>query len=312
MNVEELLNRWLEESERGRVKPRTYSRYRGLAERHITPAIGRIELSSLRRSDLQTLLQTMRSTGNLKNGKGLSGSTLNLTLGVLQSALSYAVVMEYAEQNPCEEIKRLPEGTRRTEAFTREEQKSLERCLCESDDERLFGIRLCLYTGLRIGELLALEWTDVELATGILRVRKTVYRERDAVGCWQLFVDSPKTQTSVRDIPLPTSIADALRERYDRGHGSFLIENKKGERMSTRSYQFLFEKLTRTAGVRKLNFHALRHTFATRALECGMDVKTLAEIMGHKNASVTLNRYAHSMMETKIEMMNRLEVFSER
>ena len=76
--------------------------------------------------------------------------------------------------------------------------------------------------------------------------------------------------------------------------------------MSIRSYQYMFEKLTERAGVRKLNFHALRHTFATRAIECGMDIKTLSEIMGHKNASITLNRYAHSMMDTKIEMMNRL------
>ena len=76
--------------------------------------------------------------------------------------------------------------------------------------------------------------------------------------------------------------------------------------MSIRSYQYMFERLTEKAGARKLNFHALRHTFATRALECGMDIKTLSEIMGHKNASITLNRYAHSMMDTKIKMMQKL------
>ena len=77
--------------------------------------------------------------------------------------------------------------------------------------------------------------------------------------------------------------------------------------MSIRSYQYLFERLTEKAGVRKLNFHALRHTFATRALECGMDIKTLSELMGHQNATITLNRYAHSMMDTKIIAMNKLE-----
>ncbi len=76
--------------------------------------------------------------------------------------------------------------------------------------------------------------------------------------------------------------------------------------MSTRSYQYIFEKLTEKVGVRKLNFHALRHTFATRAIENGMDIKTLSEIMGHKNASITLNRYTHSMTETKIQMMNKM------
>lgn len=77
--------------------------------------------------------------------------------------------------------------------------------------------------------------------------------------------------------------------------------------MSIRSYQYIFEKLTEKVGVRKLNFHSIRHSFATRAIECGMDIKTLSEIMGHKNASITLNRYAHSMLDTKIAMMNKLQ-----
>jgi integrase len=84
------------------------------------------------------------------------------------------------------------------------------------------------------------------------------------------------------------------------------LKIKKGERMSIRSYQYIFEKLTERAGVRKLNFHALRHTFATRAIECGMDIKTVADIMGHQNASITLNRYAHCMLDHKIEMMQKL------
>ena len=84
---------------------------------------------------------------------------------------------------------------------------------------------------------------------------------------------------------------------------SYVVENKKGEQMSIRSYQYIFEKLTERAGVRKLNLHSLRHTFATRAIECGMDIKTVADIMGHQNASIALNRYAHCMLDHKIEMM---------
>ena len=101
--------------------------------------------------------------------------------------------------------------------------------------------------------------------------------------------------------------APPLRIYRTGAQSDFLVENKKAERMPIRSYQYLFERLTETAGGRKLNFHALRHTFATRALECGMDIKTLSELMGHKNATITLNRYAHSMMDTKIAAMNKLE-----
>ena len=107
-------------------------------------------------------------------------------------------------------------------------------------------------------------------------------------------------------IPLPEYITDMLRQNYRSAKSPYIVENKKGERMSIRSYQYIFEKLTERAGARKLNFHALRHTFATRAIECGMDIKTVADIMGHQNASITLNRYAHCMLDHKIEMMQKL------
>ena len=215
--------------------------------------------------------------------------------------------MELLSANPCDRIRRVPGPPSRVEAFTREEQRRLEEAIAAWEDRRLFGIRLCLYTGLRIGELLGLEWQDVDMEKGILHIQKTVYREKNAAGEWQLFVDRPKTAASERMVPLPGYLAEDLRI-YRRGARSeFVIENKKAERMSIRSYQYLFERLTEKAGVRKLNFHALRHTFATRALECGMDIKTLSELMGHKNATITLNRYAHSMMDTKIAAMNKLE-----
>ena len=183
----------------------------------------------------------------------------------------------------------------------------MEEAIAAWEDRRLFGIRLCLYTGLRIGELLGLEWQDVDMEKGILHIQKTVYREKNAEGEWQLFVDRPKTAASERMVPLPGYLAEDLRIYRIGARSEFVIENKKAERMSIRSYQYLFERLTEKAGVRKLNFHALRHTFATRALECGMDIKTLSELMGHKNATITLNRYAHSMMDTKIAAMNKLE-----
>ena len=119
-------------------------------------------------------------------------------------------------------------------------------------------------------------------------------------------VDTPKTRSSTRVIPLPPYITKMLKSAKTGAKSVYVVENKKGERMAIRSYQYIFEKLTERADIRRLNFHALRHTFATRALECGMDIKTLSEIMGHQNASITLNRYAHSMMETKIKMMQKL------
>lgn len=307
MTTNELMTAWLDRCERKRVKPRTYSRYKGLIVRHILPELGDTQIDNLGRRQISEFLIAHQADGNLRGGEALSATSTNLMLTVLNAAFTYACDMELLPANPCDRIRRVPSPPSRVEAFTREEQRRLEEAITVWEDRRLFGIRLCLYTGLRIGELLGPEWQDVDMEKGILHIKKTVYREKNAEGEWQLFVDRPKTAASERMVPLPGYLAEDLRI-YRRGARSgFVIENKKAERMSIRSYQYLFERLTGKAGVRKLNFHALRHTFATRALESGMDIKTLSELMGHKNATITLNRYAHSMMDTKIAAMNKLE-----
>lgn len=307
MTTQTLLTEWLETYEKEHIKSRTYSRYQGIITAHINPTLGEQHIETLSRRDIQEFLSNQKAEGNIRTGGGkLSATSANLMLTVLNLAFEYACDMDMVEQNPCARIRRSREDAKKVEAFTKDEQRKIENAIIKSEDPRLFGILLCLYTGIRIGELLALEWSDVDIQQGFISVNKTVYRDKDENGEWQLIVDKPKTMSSDRLIPLPSYIVEMLWLRKENSRSDYVVENKKGERMSIRSYQYMFEHLTEKAGVRKLNFHALRHTFATRAIECGMDIKTLSEIMGHKNASITLNRYAHSMMDTKIEMMNRL------
>ena len=306
MTTEKLLTEWLEVYQKEHIKARTYSRYQGLISMHIVPTLGEKNIAEITRREVQEFLTQQKKDGNMRNGEKLSSTSTNMMLSVLNLAFEYACDMEYIEEHPWARVRRTKAETKKIEAFTIEEQRAIEIEISRSYDRRLHGILLCLYSGLRIGELLGLTWNDVDLERGVIRITKTVYREKDENGIWQLCVDTPKTKASNRVIPLPEYIVDMLRQDYDTARTLYVVENTKGERMSIRSYQYIFEKLTERAGVRKLNFHALRHTFATRAIECGMDIKTVADIMGHQNASITLNRYAHCMLDHKIEMMQKL------
>lgn len=306
MTTQNLLTEWLEVYQREHIKARTYSRYHGLLTMHIIPMIGEKKIAEVSRRDIQEFLTSQKKNGNIRNGEKLSAASINMMLSVLNLAFEYACDMEYIEENPCVRVRRMKTEAKKIEAFTVEEQRTIETEIAMLDDRRLHGVLLCLYTGLRIGELLGLTWNDVDFERGVIKVTKTVYRAKNKSGEWQLCIDTPKTKASDRVIPLPEYITNMLRQDYEIAKTPYIVENKKGERMSIRSYQYIFEKLTERAGVRKLNFHALRHTFATRAIECGMDIKTIADIMGHQNVSITLNRYAHCMLDHKIEMMRKL------
>ena len=307
MTTQTLLLEWLEKFQKEHIKARTYNRYQGLIEMHIVPALGDRDISSLSRKEIQNFLINQKKDGNMRNKETLSATSTNMMLSLLNLAFEYACDMEYIKENPCVRIRRARADTKKVEAFSTDEQRAVEAEIAKSGDRRLHGIILCLYTGLRLGELIALTWSDIDFKLGTLKVTKTAYRAQNEYGIWNLCIDTPKTESSERLIPLPKYITDMLSQDRNVAKTPYIVENKKAERMSIRSYQYLFERLTEKAGVRKLNFHALRHTFATRALECGMDIKTLSELMGHKNASITLNRYAHSMMDTKIAAMNKLE-----
>lgn len=164
---------------------------------------------------------------------------------------------------------------------------------------------LCLYTGLRIGELLALTWHDIDFIKGTLAVTKSCHYGKGESGKFERCTELPKTITSRRTIPIPKQMITILKGIKKRSESEYVIASRT-DPVSVRSYQRSFALLLQRLKVPHKGFHALRHTFATRALECGMDVKTLSEILGHKNASITLNRYVHSLMEHKQEMMNKV------
>lgn len=294
------LHSWLEDYMRPSVKLRTYERYKLIVEQHIKEKIGEMELDDLSPLILQKFITGLLLDGNRRTGKGLSANTVNAVISVIQSSLKTAHVLELRKEYVAGKLKRPKLKEKPVECFTRAEQKQIERFVLNGSKDKLYGILLCLYSGLRIGELIALQWSDIDFSKGILTVSKSCYDGKDG-----LIIDEPKTASSCRTIPLPKQLFPILRGIRKKSDSLFVVSNH-GKPVSVRSYQRSFELILKKLKIAHRGFHSLRHTFATRALECGMDVKTLSEILGHKNPTVTLNRYAHSLIEHKTLMMNRL------
>ena len=294
------LTQWLENYIRPSVKMRTYERYKLIVEQHIKDKIGRMELNELSPLVLQRFITELLQSGNKKTGKGLSANSVNAVISVIQSSLRTAHLLGLTTEYAADKLKRPKIQEKPVECFTIAEQKQIEQAVMNWKKDKLYGILLCLYSGLRIGELIALQWSDIDLTKGILTVSKSCHDSKDG-----LIIDAPKTISSRRMIPLPKQLLPILKNIKKKSDDPFVV-SAKGKPVSVRSYQRSFELLLKKLKIPHKGFHSLRHTFATRAIECGMDVKTLSEILGHKNPTVTLNRYAHSFMEHKAGMMNRL------
>ncbi len=294
------LTQWLENYIHPSVKVRTYERYRLIIEQHIKDKIGSMELNDLSPLVLQRFITELLQSGNRKTGKGLSANSVNAVISVIQGSLKMAHLLGLTKEYTADKLKRPKLKEKPVKCFTLAEQKQIEQAILNGKKDKLYGIILCLYSGLRIGELIALQWDDIDFAKGVLSVSKSCHDGRGG-----LVIDEPKTPASRREIPLPKQLLPVLKDVKKKSSSPFVV-SANGRAVSVRSYQRSFELLLKKLKIPHRCFHALRHTFATRALECGMDVKTLSEILGHKNPTVTLNRYAHSLMEHKANMMNRL------
>ncbi len=304
MKLKKWIEQWLENYVKPTVKIRTYERYKELTT-HIICSLGEYDIKKLSPGIIQNFILDLLNYGNLKTGNGLATNTVNLIISLLQSSIKMAVLVGIMDSFNLDAIKRPKYEEKIIECFTLQEQKKIEKAVISSKKEKLFGIIVCLYTGLRIGELLALVNSDIDLEKRTISVTKSCHYGHDSKGNYIRIVDSPKTASSIRVIPISKQLIPLIKDHNKVNNSSYFISNK-GNPISTRSYQRSFESLLKKLNIYHRGFHALRHTFATRAIESGMDVKTLSEILGHKNSTITLNRYTHSLTEHKYEMMNRL------
>ena len=305
MKYNQWLDIWLENYVKPTSKIKTYTIYKQIVEKRLKPRLGEYELNEISPVILQSYVTELLRQGNAITGTGLSANTVNGIITVIQNSLKLACTIGESEKYIADKIKRPKTSEKEVSCFTAAEQKKIERAVLADKRQKMFGIVLCLYTGLRIGELLALTWKDIDFIKGVLSVNKTIHDGKDENGRICSIIGVPKTQSSVRSIPLPKQLIPVLKKIKKETESEYVVSDKR-RGVSVRVYQRNFSVLLKRIGVPHKGFHALRHTFATRTLECGMDVKTLSEILGHKSATTTLNRYVHSMADYKKEMMNKL------
>ena len=304
MKLNSWLNIWLNTYQKPSIKLRTYIRYNEIINKHINPILGEYDLNDLNHTILQNFVIHKLNYGNLITHNSLSTNSVILIVSLLKQALKEAKKLSLINYDESNLIKLPSISEKEISVFTKYEQNALES-YCLNSKPNYIGIIICLYTGIRLGELLALTWDDINFEKRLLSINKTVC-VLSLNGKATLHVDKPKTSRSLRVIPLPKQLVILLKENKKTSSSKYIICTKKGGIVNNRSYQKTFKSILNKCRIPYRNFHSLRHTFATRALELGLDVKTLSEILGHKNPNITLNRYAHSLLEHKIYFMNKL------
>lgn len=308
MKIKELLQEWLYEFHKNDVKERTFLRYESIININLIPLMGDCDIEHLKSRELQHLINQLRSKTSSRTNKPLSTSSINTAIATLKLAYNYANDFEITTNNPTLRIKRIKRDEfKKIDAFSRDEQVKIENKIESLNNDEYFGIILVLYTGLRIGELMALTWNDVNIRNGVISVNKTMYRAKINDVEWGYKVSTPKSKSAQRLIPYPNFLREKLAIMKKERKSKYVVCHNDGEPMLDRTMTYRFRMLLKSIRVRSLNFHCLRHTFATRALENGMDIKTLSEILGHASASTTLNIYAHSMMEHKKKQMRKIK-----
>ncbi len=309
MTFLELVNEWLFINHQDEVKPRTILRYESIINNHIVNhEISSRDIKDITPRDIQKYFNEFKEKISERTHKHYSSSTINHVIDVFKQSFNYAVDFELLDHNPTLKIKRSPlKKEEKVKAFTIEEQIKLEKYLKIDNRVENFIYTLVLYTGLRLGEAMALTFQDINFKTGVMRINKTKYKIFDKRSDkWVYVIDEPKTKNSIRDIPLPTFLKEELKELKNKKLSKYVVCKSDGGLLTDKTVVWRLSSILKKIKVRQLNFHCLRHTFATRALENKMDIKTLSEILGHSDITTTLNIYTHSLIKHKKSQMRKM------
>ena len=288
------------------IKDSTYIKYRNMIQSYILPGIGTYLIQHLTAYRLDLFFMDLLQNGG-QNHQGLSAKTVSDVLSLVRNMFRYAKAKGVAVPCDAKEIM-IKQSTGEFRIFSVHEQEKLCQYLCSHLSLKNIGILLCLYTGLRVGEICALQWKDISFTENTIYVHQTLQRlqiENATKQRTKLVITAPKSLCSIRTIPIPEDIVCLLKSAVPEKYG-YLLTSQENCCIEPRTMQNHFKRILKETGIKETNFHTLRHTFATRCVEAGFDIKSLSEILGHSSVNITMNRYVHPTMELKRQHMQRL------
>jgi integrase len=318
------LDTWLTEYKLNSLTPSTYESYYVIIHHHLKPALGDIPITAITAEQIQKLLNEKMEKGGRVDNRGdyLSPSTVIKIKVVINASLKQAMKNKLIPFNPTEAVTPPKQVRKEIRILTVDEQKKFMSALNGHRLEALF--KLALATGMRKGELMALTWDCVDFENRSIKVTKSASRIRNPhTRVTSIETGNTKTASGVRQVPILPGVLPVLKEHRRRqemekriagsayNRTGLVFCSNIGTYIEPRRVNTTLGKLVNKAGIEHINFHALRHTFATRALETGIPAKVVQEILGHSDVALTLNRYTHVLKSTAQEQMNKMnELFA--
>ncbi|PAW93919.1 site-specific integrase [Mucilaginibacter sp. MD40] len=297
--IAEIIELWKADKKRY-VKKSTFSAYMLLIENHLNPAFG--DNLKLTEAEIQAFVLK-------KLNEGLSQKSVKDILIVLKMALKFGAKHQWIEYRPFDIQYPTQREKNSIEVLSRADQKKVMCYVQQHFTFRNLGIYICLSAGVRIGEICALTWDDVDTDNGIIHVRRTIQRIYTLEGGerkTEILIDTPKTKNSIREIPMNRDLIKMLKPMKKIVNSKFFMLTNDLKPTEPRTYRSYYQRFMRELNMPKLKFHGLRHSFATRCIESKCDYKTVSVLLGHSNISTTLNLYVHPNMDQKKKCIDQM------
>ena len=324
LTLSEWLEVWLTSYAYIKVRPSTYASYQAYIERHVSPIIGGLQLQKLTTNQLQVFFNEKRVNGRIDGKGGLSPKTIRNIYNMLHEALQQAVINKIVSVNVSEGVVLPSKDEKEIIVFKPEEQRAIIEA---AQKDRLgFAIELDFFTGLRVGELCALKWSDIDLAAKEFRVRRTLQRVQKKTSDikskgkrTQIVEGATKTKKGNRVIPLTDTMLQKLlvhkarqlfeKRRLGKGYSDngYVFANEFGGAIEPSYLRDVYDRILKNANAPHYTFHTIRHTFATRAIENDMPVKVVSEILGHSSVQLTMDLYCHPSISAKRNVLEKME-----